>query len=79
MNKAFVFINYELGSEIQVLEVLKNYEWVRSVQGVFWAYDILANLECKQHEELRQNIIGTIRNIKNVRSTMTLMTINKQC
>jgi DNA-binding Lrp family transcriptional regulator len=79
MNKAYVMVNCELGSEVQVLEDLKNIECVKTVQGVFGVYDILVNLECERHEDLRQNIIGTIRNIKNVRSTMTLMGIKGQC
>ncbi len=79
MSKAYVLINCELGSEIKVIEELKKIECVKFVHGVFGAYDILVNLECTPHEELRQNIIGTIRNVKNVRSTMTLMGIEGQC
>lgn len=79
MNKAYVLVNCELGSEVQVLEDLKSIECVKTVQGVYGVYDILVNLECERHEDLRQNIIGTIRNIKNVRSTMTLMGIKGQC
>ena len=46
MSKAFILINCELGSEIQVISDLKTVDYVKKVHGVFGAYDILANLEC---------------------------------
>lgn len=78
MKKAFVLINCELGSEQQVISDLKRIECVKSIHGVFGAYDILANLECIRHEELRQTIISEIREIDNVRSTKTMMGIEGQ-
>ena len=79
MAKAFVLINCELGSERQVLEDLKSINCVKNTYGVFGAYDILVNLECDLHEDLRQMITGKIRRISNVRSTITLMGIEGQC
>ena len=79
MSKAFILINCELGSEIQVISDLKTVDYVKKVHGVFGAYDILANLECDRLEELRQIIISKIRRIDNIRSTKTLMGINGQC
>jgi len=79
MSKAFILINCELGSEIQVISDLKTVDCVKKVHGVFGAYDILVNLECDRLEELRQIIISKIRRIDNIRSTKTLMGINGQC
>lgn len=79
MPKAFVLINCELGSERQVIDDLKSVNCVKHVYGVFGAYDILANLECNQHEELRQMIMMKIRQINNIRLTITLMGIEGQC
>ena len=79
MKKAFVLINCELGSEQQVILDLKAVCCVKSIHGVFGTYDILANLECNQLEELRQAIISEIRKINNIRSTKTLMGIDGQC
>jgi len=73
MARAFVLINCELGSEEQVVSDLKQVGCVKSVYGVFGAYDILTNLECERLEELRQMIISKIRKIDNIRSTITLM------
>jgi len=73
MSKAFVLINCELGSENQVISDLQTIDCVKHVYGVFGAYDILIISECDQLEELRQMIIGKIRKIDNIRSTITLM------
>ena len=52
---------------------------VKDVYGTFGAYDILANLECDNLEELRQLIISEVRRIKKIRSTITLMGITDKC
>jgi len=79
MSKAFVLINCELGSENQVISDLQTIDCVKHVYGVFGAYDILIISECDQLEDLRQLIIGKIRKIDNIRSTITLMGIEGQC
>ena len=76
MSKAFVLINCELGSESQVISDLKTIDCVKSIHGVFGAYDILITSECNQLEELRQLIMGKIRKINNIRSTITLIGID---
>jgi len=78
MSKAFVLINCELGSEHQVISDLQAIDCVTHVYGVFGAYDILVASECDQLEELRQMIMGKIRKIDNVRSTITLIGIEGQ-
>ncbi len=79
MAKAFVLINCDLGSEEQVISDLKSLDCVKDVYGTFGAYDILANLECDNLEELRQLIISEVRRIKKIRSTITLMGITDKC
>jgi len=76
---AFVLINCDLGSEEQVISDLKSMDCVKDVYGTFGAYDILANLECDNLEELRQLIISEVRRIKKIRSTITLMGITNKC
>ncbi len=79
MAKAFVLINCDLGSEEQVISDLKSMDCVKDVYGTFGAYDILANLECDNLDELRQLIISEVRRIKKIRSTITLMGITDKC
>jgi len=75
--KAFVLINCELGSEEQVISDLKSMDCVKDVYGTFGAYDILANLECDNIEDLRQLIVSEVRRIKKIRSAITLMGITE--
>ncbi len=79
MAKAFVLINCDLGSEEQVISDLKSLDCVKDVYGTFGAYEILANLDCDNLEELRQLIISEVRRIKKIRSTITLMGITDKC
>lgn len=62
-----------MGSEKSVIEELKKLENVKEVQGTLGAYDIVATVESEKPEGIRQTIIGKIRNIEHIRSTLTLM------
>ena len=75
---AYVLITCELGSEENVIDDLKHIESVKEVQGTFGAYDIFAKLESGEKETLRNNAMWNIRNIKKIRSTLTLMGIEGQ-
>ncbi|MFB5606183.1 MAG: Lrp/AsnC ligand binding domain-containing protein [Nitrosarchaeum sp.] len=78
MAVAFVLINCELGSEESVISELKSISGVTEVHGVFGAYDILARVESKEVETLRETITWKIRKISKIRSTLTLMGITGQ-
>jgi len=73
-----VLINCDLGSEESVISELKTIEEVTEVHGIFGAYDILAKVESKQVEMLRETITWKIRKIAKIRSTLTLMGIEEQ-
>jgi len=75
---AYVLINCDLGSEEYVISELKSIEGVTEVHGVFGAYDVLARVESKQVETLRETITCKIRKIAKIRSTLTLMGIEGQ-
>jgi DNA-binding Lrp family transcriptional regulator len=75
---AYVLINCDLGSEESVISELKSIEGVAEVHGIFGAYDILAKVESKQVETLRETITWKIRKIPKIRSTLTLMGIEGQ-
>jgi DNA-binding Lrp family transcriptional regulator len=78
MATAYVLINCDLGSEESVISELKTIDGVAEVNGVFGAYDILAKVESKQVETLRETITWKIRKIQKIRSTLTLMAIEGQ-
>ena len=75
MERAYVLINCDLGSEKQVIEEIKNLKNVKEVHGTLGSYDIIATIESKTPDKVRQTVIGQIRKLDNIRSTLTLMGI----
>ncbi len=78
MTTAYVLINCDLGYEEQIIEELKHISDVKEVHGTFGAYDILAEVESANVENLRDTISWKIRKLDRVQSTLTLMAIEDQ-
>ena len=78
MAEAYILINCEIGSEEEVITALKNIDTIKEVHGTFGAYDILAKIESPQVDDLRETITWKIRKIDKIRSTLTLMGIERQ-
>ena len=78
METAYVLVNCDFGSEIDVIEELKHVESVKEVRGVFGAYDIIAKMENSEKDKLRETITWNIRKLEHVRSTLILMGIRGQ-
>lgn len=77
MEKGFVLINCDLGSEDYVLEELKLLPQVKSAHVTFGAYDVVAEVEAQTSEDFDQTVSRKIRNISRVVSTMTLKVTNQ--
>ena len=73
MERAYVLINCETGDENSVLSNLRNIGSVKEAHGIFGAYDIIANLESDNQDEIRRDLTKAIRKIKKIRSTLTLI------
>ena len=78
MNKAFVLINCELGSEEQIISELKTFSDITQVNGTFGAYDIIAEVSSESIEKVRETITWKIRKIEKIRSTLTLTKVEGQ-
>lgn len=78
MESAYILINCDLGSEEEVISSLKHIDSIKEVHGTFGAYDIIAKIENPDRDKLRETITWSIRKIKHVRSTLTLMGIEGQ-
>jgi DNA-binding Lrp family transcriptional regulator len=72
---AFVLINAELGAENELLNQLKNMESVKYVYVLYGAYDLVVKVEASDNETLKRTISNNIRQLKNVRSTLTMTVI----
>ncbi len=73
MEYAYVLINCDTGFEESIIEQLKKMDEIKQVQGTFGVYDIIAEIESQKPEKLKEAIIGDIRKLSNVKSTLTLM------
>ncbi len=73
MTTAFVLINVEAKKEDDVYQILLNTDEIEGIRQVFGQYDIIARVEAKDLQELRQIIIDKIRNVQGVMSTNTLI------
>lgn len=76
MEKGFVLINCDLGSEDYVLEELKLLPQVKTAHVTFGAYDVVAEVETQTSEDFDQTVSRKIRSISRVVSTMTLKVTN---
>jgi len=69
--RAYVLINAEAGAESEVLEALKAIQEVKEAHMVYGVYDIIARIETKSMEELKNVVSWKIRRLDKVRSTIT--------
>jgi Lrp/AsnC family transcriptional regulator for asnA, asnC and gidA len=74
MSVAYVMISSELGHEEKVVEHLEKIEQIVEIFVVYGIYDIIAKVKFNERDELRNLILGKIREIEYIKSTETLET-----
>lgn len=73
-SKAYVLISAELGTEKKVVERLESIPEVKEAWAVYGVYDVVALIESKGgREALKDVIFSKIREMENVRSTITMI------
>jgi len=75
LRQAYVFINTETEAYDVALEDLKRIQGVEEVYPSRGAYDIIARVSGESLENLRELVFRRIKNVENVKSTLTLMVI----
>ena len=78
MPVAFVVINTEIGYMDAVLEEVRAIEGVREAHTVFGVYDIIAKIEAEDMSKLKNIVTARIRGLNNVRSTLTMIVMEKE-
>lgn len=78
MPSAFVLINTELGSEDEVFDELIKIPGVTEAYIVYGAYDIIVMVKAESLNELRNIVINKIRKIPKVRSTTTMVIVERR-
>lgn len=73
MERAYVLINCDTGYEESIIKELKKMDSIKEIHGTLGVYDIIAKVESENQEKLKEAIIGDIRKLTNMKSTLTLM------
>ena len=73
MPTAFVLINTELGTEMNVLKDIRKLSGVEQAYAVYGTYDIIARVKAETMDRLKETVSSHIRKVDNVRATLTLM------
>ena len=73
--KAFVLINTELGSEIDVVREIKSIPNVTEAYLVYGTYDIIARVEGDSLDKVKETITHKLRTLSNVRSTLSMVVV----
>lgn len=70
---AFVLINTELGTEMDVLKNVRKVKGVEEAFAVYGTYDIVVRVKADTMERLKETVSAQVRKVNNVRATLTLM------
>ena len=73
MTDAYVMLNCDLGAEAAIIEQLKELEQVVDVFETIGTHDMLVKLQAENFEKVREIVSRNIQQLKNVRSTATLI------
>ena len=77
MPAAYVLLNTEIGTENQVLKVLKKIEGVEEAHTLWGVYDIIANIKADNMEKLKYIITKRIEKIGKINSKLTMIITEK--
>ena len=73
MTDAYVMLNCDLGKEDETMEQLRELEQVVDVFETIGTHDMLVKLQAENFEKVREVVSRNIQQLKNVRSTSTLI------
>ena len=72
MEKAYILISCEIGTENELLSKLKEIEDISNVTITYGDYDIVAEAETENAEKMDNLLTSQIRKLDKIRSTITL-------
>jgi DNA-binding Lrp family transcriptional regulator len=74
---AYVLITTVTGAVNTVIESLKEMESITETYMVYGVYDIIARVKAENMDKLREIITWNLRSLDKVRSTLTMIVIEK--
>ncbi|MBS7659774.1 MAG: Lrp/AsnC family transcriptional regulator [Candidatus Bathyarchaeia archaeon] len=70
---AYILGKVEKGSELEVLNMLKNFEQVEKASIIYGAYDLCIEARFKNMEELDEFVFNIVRKAPGIKDTCTLI------
>ena len=70
---AYILGKLERGSEVDVLNALKNFEQVEKASIIYGTYDLCIEARFKTMEELDEFVFNTVRKTPGIKDTCTLI------
>ncbi len=78
MEVAYVLIQCDLRSEVEIIQELSKIQEITEVRGTYGIYDIFCKIEADSKDVLDDIITNKIRKVSKIRSTITLHWIPSQ-
>ena len=72
MVRAYVLMSCDLGSEKNLIDLLKITEGVKEAHGTLGLYDLIVQIESDSEEKIQTIVTNKIRKLSKIHSTMTL-------
>lgn len=69
--KAYILINTQIGKTAEVAQALKDMPEVKRLDIIMGPYDIIAEIETKDHDTLSEMVIRKLQSIDYIQHTMT--------
>jgi DNA-binding Lrp family transcriptional regulator len=78
MPMAYVLINTEPKHMENVVETLKKIDALEEVFAVYGVYDVVAKIKAETMERLKEIVTWKVRNLDEVRSTITMLILEEK-
>jgi DNA-binding Lrp family transcriptional regulator len=72
MEKAYVLVSCEIGTEHDLLLQIKKIDGVKDVTITYGDYDLIVEAETENESKMNELIAAKIRKLEKIRSTVTL-------
>ena len=78
MEVAYVLIQCDLGSEVEIIQELSKIQEITEIRGTYGIYDMFCKIEADSKDVLDDIITNKIRKVSKIRSTITLHWVPSQ-
>ncbi len=74
--KAYILINTQIGKTAEVAREIQKMPEVRCLDIIMGPYDLIVEVETKDHDTLSEMVLQKLQNIQYIQHTMTCPVVN---